>query len=494
MKKTIKENLVTRPPVVVVLGHIDHGKSSILEAIKDLKITARESGGITQHIGAYEIEEKGKKITFLDTPGHEAFSQMRARGAKVADIAILVVAADEGVKPQTKEAISHIKKAGLSLVIAINKIDKKTADAERVKRELAKEDILVEGSGGKVPSVSVSAYTKEGIEDLLELILLVAEMENFSVDPAKPVEGVIIESYLDSLRGPTATIILTNGTLETGEIIGTISAFGKIKSLEDYQGKKVKKALPSLPAVVFGFGDVPRVGEEIKVFPDLESAKNYVQKIEERTPVVISLEPGQKALNLILKSDVLGTLQALEELLKGISEEKMILRILKSEVGEVNENDIKLAKSAKAIILAFRVKINPIAQILAEREKVRIRQFQIIYELVEEVRKIIEKNVEPEFVKIDLGRAKILAIFRPERNRQVVGGKIIDGKLKKGALVEVLRGEDFIGKGRLTNLQKNKKDVEQVLRGEECGILYEGGGKIEEGDILRFFLEERKNR
>ena len=486
--------MVTRPPVVVVLGHIDHGKSSILEAIKDLKITARESGGITQHIGAYEIEEKGKKITFLDTPGHEAFSQMRARGAKVADIAILVVAADEGVKPQTKEAISHIKKAGLSLVIAINKIDKKTADAERVKRELAKEDILVEGSGGKVPSVSVSAYTKEGIEDLLELILLVAEMENFSVDPAKPVEGVIIESYLDSLRGPTATIILTNGTLETGEIIGTISAFGKIKSLEDYQGKKVKKALPSLPAVVFGFGDVPRVGEEIKVFPDLESAKNYVQKIEERTPVVISLEPGQKALNLILKSDVLGTLQALEELLKGISEEKMILRILKSEVGEVNENDIKLAKSAKAIILAFRVKINPIAQILAEREKVRIRQFQIIYELVEEVRKIIEKNVEPEFVKIDLGRAKILAIFRPERNRQVVGGKIIDGKLKKGALVEVLRGEDFIGKGRLTNLQKNKKDVEQVLRGEECGILYEGGGKIEEGDILRFFLEERKNR
>ncbi len=486
--------MVTRPPVVVVLGHIDHGKSSILEAIKDLKITARESGGITQHIGAYEIEEKGKKITFLDTPGHEAFSQMRARGAKVADIAILVVAADEGVKPQTKEAISHIKKAGLSLVIAINKIDKKTADAERVKRELAKEDILVEGSGGKVPSVSVSAYTKEGIEDLLELILLVAEMENFSVDPAKPVEGVIIESYLDSLRGPTATIILTNGTLETGEIIGTISAFGKIKSLEDYQGKTVKKALPSLPAVVFGFGDVPRVGEEIKVFPDLESAKNYVQKIEERTPVVISLEPGQKALNLILKSDVLGTLQALEELLKGISEEKMILRILKSEVGEVNENDIKLAKSAKAILLAFRVKINPIAQILAEREKVRIRQFQIIYELVEEVRKIIEKNVEPEFVKIDLGRAKILAIFRPERNRQVVGGKIIDGKLKKGALVEVLRGEDFIGKGRLTNLQKNKKDVEQVLRGEECGILYEGGGKIEEGDILRFFLEERKNR
>lgn len=476
---------------MVVLGHIDHGKSSILEAIKDLKITARESGGITQHIGAYEIEEKGKKITFIDTPGHEAFSQMRARGAKVADIAILVVAADEGVKPQTREAILHIKKANLPFIVAINKIDKSTADIERVKRELASLDVLVESKGGKVPCLGVSAQTKEGLEDLLELILLLAEMENLKADLKKEAEGVIIESYLDSLRGPKATIILTNGSLELGQIIGTTSAFGRIRSLEDFQGKTIERALPSSPVVISGFGDVPKVGEEIKVFPDLKSAKNFIQKTEKRTPAILSIEPGQKVLNLILKSDVLGTLEVLEGLLKELESESVILRILKSEVGDVNENDVKLAKDAKAIILAFRVRINTIAQNLAEREKIKIKQFQVVYDLVEEVRRIIDKSVGPEIIRRDLGKVKILATFSPERNRQVVGGKVIDGEAKRGALAEILREDDLIGRGKLVNLQKNKKDVDRVLKGEECGILYDGEGKIKEGDVLLIFFEER---
>ncbi len=348
-------NKIERPPVVVVLGHVDHGKSSILEAIKDLKILERESGGITQHIGAYEIEHssassgQASKITFIDTPGHEAFSAMRSRGAKVADIAVLVVAADEGVKPQTKEAISHIKKAGIPLIVAINKIDKPTADPQRVKRELVQEDILVEGMGGKIPSVNVSAQTKEGIEELLEVILLVAEMENLQADISKPAEGAIIEAYLDSLRGPTATLLLTNGVLEPGFIVGTPSAFGKVKSLENFQGAPIKKVYPSMPAIVFGFENVPKVGEEFKVFPDIELAKDFLQKSEKKLSIISSAEPNQKVLNLILKADVLGSLEAIEEVLKDISEEKpstnakpktrtelgagTSLKILKAEVG-----------------------------------------------------------------------------------------------------------------------------------------------------------------
>jgi len=486
------QNLISRPPVVVVLGHVDHGKSSILEAIRDLKILEKESGGITQHIGAYEITENDKKITFIDTPGHEAFSAMRSRGSKVADIAVLVVAADEGVKTQTKEAISHIKKAGIPSIIALNKIDKSAADPQRVKRELSPENILVESMGGKVPSVEVSAKTRQGIEDLLELILLVAEMENLKADLSKPAGGVVIEAYLDSLRGPTATLLLTNGVLEINHVIGTPSTFGKVKNLENFQGIPVQKAFPSMPVIIFGFESVPKVGEEFKVFSDIEQAKNFLQQPEKKAPVVLSVEPDQKVFNLILKADVLGSLEAIEEVLKGLPQEKINLRILKSEVGEVNETDIKLAKSAKAKILAFRVKTNPIAKLLAEREKIKIREFQVIYELVEEVRKLVEKIIEPEVVRVELGKVKILAIFRSEKNRQILGGKVVEGEVKKGALAEILRGEERIGQGRIINLQRNKKDVEKIPKGEECGILYEGEIKVIAGDILEIFAKKQR--
>ena len=486
--------------MVVVLGHIDHGKTSLLSAVRKLEFTPGKPGGfITQHIGAFEIEKEGKKITFIDTPGHEAFSAMRSRGAKVADIAILVVDASEGVKEQTKEAISHIKAAGIPLIVALNKIDKPEANPEKIKRELSKEDILVESLGGKIPSVNVSAKTGQGIEELLELISLVAEMEGLKADISKSAQGVVIESYLDSQRGPTATLILTDGIFKKSDILGTFSTFGKIKSLENFQSLPIEKALPSEPVIVTGFDNVPKVGENFKVFPDLETAKNNlkISQPEKKGAKLLKVGPEQKVLNLILKTDVLGSIEAIEEVLKNLPQEKVVLRILKSGVGQINETDIKFAKAHPvlgypAVILGFRVKPSPIAQNLAEREKVKIMTFEVIYDLVEEVRKFMEKILEPEEIRVELARVKILAIFLAEKNRQIVGGKVIGGEVKKGTSIEVFRSDTLIGRGKLINLQRDKKDIDKVIKGQDCGILFEGDAKIEEGDILVVYTEERR--
>ena len=513
------QKTTTRPPVVVVLGHIDHGKSSLLEAIRDFKITAKESGGITQHIGAYQVEEQGKKITFLDTPGHEAFSQMRSRGAKAADIAILVIDAAEGVKSQTKEAISHIKKAGIPVIIALNKIDKPEANPEKAKRELSQEGFLVESLGGKVSSLEISAKTKRGIPELLELILLVAEMEELKADSQKPGQGLVIESYLDNLRGPTATLLLTDGHLKIGDTVGTNSASVRIKNIENFQKTSVQKALPSDPVIIFGFNQAPGVGEKFKVFPDLASAENYIKtsktelpkeaKVKKRmgssspegkAPEVLEATDQQKVLNLILKTDVLGSSEAMEGIFKSLPQEKVILRILKSEAGNINESDIKLALSSRATILGFRVKMDFIAKKMAEREKVKIIIFEVIYDLVEGVRKIMEKIVEPKEVRTDLGKVKVLAKFLTEKNRQIIGGRVTEGEIKKGALIEVFRPpghgaggtEEKIGQGKMINLQRNKKDAALISKGEECGILFEGNVTIEEGDILLFYTEEKR--
>lgn len=516
MVKKDQKNQISRPPVVVVLGHVDHGKSSILEAIKDLKITAKESGGITQHIGAYEVEHQNKKITFIDTPGHEAFSAIRSRGAKVADIAILVVAADEGVKAQTIEAISHAKKAQISIIVSINKTDKPEANPEKVKRELASQDVLVESMGGEIPSVEVSAKTGQGISELLELILLVAEMEDLKTDISKAAEGVIIESYLDNLRGPTATIILQNGILKKGDILGTSSAFGKIRILENFQGEPMEEVFPSMPAIIIGFESVPGLGENFRVFATIDEAKKNIKTTSETLPEKILIEPGTKVLNLILKVDVLGSLEAIKGILEELPQEKpstkaklvagpvphrpdavgagagVILRIVKGEVGDINESDVKLAKGAKATVVGFRVKVNPIAKNLAIREKIRIKNFDVIYDLVQTVRDSLEKMIEPEIVRTDLGKIKILVVFRTEKNRQIIGGKVIEGKVKKGTMIDVCRNEEKIGKGKIIGLQRDKKDIEEVIKGSECGILYEGNIKIEEGDILEVFYEERR--
>ncbi|MDI6603097.1 MAG: translation initiation factor IF-2 [Patescibacteria group bacterium] len=486
--------LFQKPPVVVVLGHVDSGKTSILNTIRKLQFTGEKPGGaITQHIGAYQIKKDSKEITFIDTPGHEAFSAMRSRGAKVADIAILVIDAAEGVQPQTREALSHIKKAQIPFIVVLNKIDKPEANSEKVKRELQKEEILVEDLGGKIPAIEVSAKTGQGIDELLELISLVAEMENLRADIQKPGEGVVIESYLDSQRGPTATLILNQGILKIADIVGTPTTLGKVKILENFQGKSVEKILPADPAIVIGFEAVPKVGENFKVFPDYESARKHLEvKKKKEVPAVLEIRSEQKVLNLILKADVLGSIEAIEEVLKELPQEKVILRILKSEVGEINESDIKLARSGRAVILGFRVKSNLAAKQLAKREKIKIMNFEIIYDLVEGVRNFMEKIVTPTVVREELGKVKVLAIFLTEKNRQIVGGKVIEGEVRKGAQIKVFKGEELVGQGKLINLQKNKKDIEKIGKGEECGILFEGDTRIEEGDILVVYTEERR--
>ena len=479
--------------MVVVLGHIDHGKTSLLRAIRSLQFTGEKPGGIiTQHIGAYQIEKDGKKITFIDTPGHEAFSAMRSRGAKVADIAILVIDACEGVKNQTKEAISHIKKAGIPLIVALNKIDKPNADPEKVKRELKVEGILVEDFGGKVAVVKTSAKTQEGVDELLELILLISEMEKLVADISKPGEGLIVESFLDSKRGPTATLILSEGILNSSDIIATASTLGKAKHLEDFQGKKIERAEPSQPVILIGFEKVPKIGEVFKVFPESELAQKYLQAEKERGPRVLEIKPEQKVLNLILKADVLGSAEAIENVLGELPQDKVVLRVLESGVGEINENDIELAKSGRAIILGFRVKMNLIAKNLVQREKIKIMNFEVIYDLVEAVRNLIEKIGEPEITRKDLGGIKILKDFWSEKNRQIVGGRVIEGEIKKGTLIEISRKGVILGKGKMINLQRNKKDIEKALKGDEVGILFEGDKKIEVGDTLIIYVEERK--
>jgi len=505
MNKEAKENLFSRPPIVVVMGHIDHGKTTLLDQIRKTHVVEKESGGITQHIGAYQVvlpdtrggQEQGKKITFLDTPGHEAFSQMRSRGAKVADIVLLVVDAAEGLKVQTKEVISNIKKFEIPAIVVLNKMDKPGVDPEKVKRELLKEGISVESMGGDVPAVEVSAKTGKGIPELLEMILLISEMEKLAADLKKPGQGVVIESYLDNFRGPTATLLLFEGTLKTGDVIATPSSFTKIKNLENFQKKVLNQAFPSDPVIVFGFNQAPRVGEEFKVFPDLAQAQNYAQSWKDsQLPAkeVLTNEPseGLKTLNIVLKTDVAGSSEAIEGILKNIPQDKVSLRILKSEVGNINESDLKLVKGGRGLILGFRVKTDSSAKKILERERVKIMNFDVIYEMVEEVRTLMEKALELENVRNDSGRLKVLVKFFKEGNRQIVGGKVIEGEIKRGSLIEVMRDEEKIGEGRMVSLQRDKKEADSVSKGQECGILFEGGTEIQEGDILNIFTREKK--
>jgi len=502
-KKVENLNLLERPPIVVVLGHVDHGKTTLLDYIRKTSVAEKESGGITQHIGAYQIVHKDKTITFIDTPGHEAFSQMRSRGARVADIAILVVAAEEGVKPQTKEVISHIKEFEIPVVVAINKIDKPVANPSKVIGELAKEGIVVESQGGKIPSVNVSAKTGQGVDELLEVILLVAEMEELKADAAKPASGVAIESYLDSKRGPTATLLVQDGTLKKGNIVVCGNSFGRVKMLENFQGDSIEEAFPSTPVLVLGLNQAPMVGEKFNVEKSEGDARSSVAKAmeDEKTKAGLSAEApslsrgtGGKILNLILKADVRGSLEAIEGVLKNIKQENVIINILKSEVGDISESDVKLAFSTGSMIIGFRVKLPNFILELAKRQGVRIKTFEIIYELVEEVKKGLIRLLEPEIVREDLGKLKVLAIFRKEKSRMIIGGKVLSGKVENKALINIIRNEEKIGKGRIIQLQQNKKDINEVEKGKEAGILFEGDMVIEEGDVLEVYKEEKKKR
>jgi len=490
---------VSRPPVVVILGHVDHGKSSILEAIKDLKITKKESGGITQHIGAYEVEHQNKKITFLDTPGHEAFSSMRSRGSSVADIAILVVAADDGVKSQTKEAISHIKEAKIPVIVAINKIDKPEADPNRVAQQLAEAEIYLESIGGKVPGVFVSAKTGENIGDLLEMILLVAEMEKLEVDITIPSDGTIIESHLDSLRGPVATVITKNGILKKGDIVATTFTLGRVKNLEDFQKNRIESALPSTPVIIYGFESMPLVGSEFKVFPNNEEARQFVESSQSlKKEIQIKNNTVEKVINIILKADFFGSLEAIEGMVTTLPQERIALKILKSEVGDINESDVKLAKSTEAIIFGFKVKTTTQIESIIERESVNLFIFDIIYKLIDKIKEIMEAAIVPRIERVELGKCKVLALFFHEKNHQIIGCKILQGEIKKEAELEVMRivpenGEETkIGSGKIKKIKIGNREVDKANQGEECGISYEGNIKIEEGDLLQAYIMKKE--
>lgn len=503
-KKT-KENKQapqTRAPVVVVLGHVDHGKSSLLEAIRDFRITSKESGGITQHIGAYEVLMDNKKsITFIDTPGHEAFSAMRSRGTNVADVALLVIDSAQSVQPQTKEAINVIKKAEIPMIVVLNKIDKPEADPEKIKRELSKLEIFVESMGGDKPCVEVSAKEKTGIQELLEMIVLISEIQQLESDTNSPVEGLIIESKMSSGKGPVATAIITKGILKLKDIIATDIAIGKIKSIEDFQGKQTQQATPSKPVVILGFEKVPAVGEKFKYYDTVEQAQLKIKNESQKREINVSVlenDPNKKIVNIILKGDVFGSLEAIEGVLKNLPQEKVILRILKSEVGEINETDVKLAEMSKAIIIGFRVKTSPTAIAMIRKnidnleKMIRVKTFDIIYELIQEVRNGMEKSLESEIIRKDIGKIKALVLFWAEKNRQIVGGKITDGEIKRGLKLDVVRDNIKIGSGKIIELQRNKKIVEKLNKGDECGILFEGNVKVDKDDILIAFIEERQ--
>lgn len=510
-EEKLNSNSQSRPPVVVILGHVDHGKTSLLDYIRKAKVATRESGGITQHIGAYQVEhpvkspssptgQATKKITFIDTPGHEAFSAMRSRGAKVADIAILVVAADDGVKPQTKEAINHIKKAGLTTIVAINKIDKQGALSDKVKTQLIEYGINVESRGGDVPSIDVSAKTGQGIDDMLEVILLVAEMEELEAKESLPAGGVIIEAYQDANRGPTATLLLKQGELKEKDIILTESACGTVKRIEDWRGRQVEKALVSQPVSIIGLEKVPMVGEKWEVVDNLELARQKAQQKGQQEQKkraqaeVLDIGPEKKVLNIILKADVIGSLEAIRESLQSIQSDEVVLRILKAEVGDVGESDIKLAVSSKALIIGFRIKVSNSCRQMAEQKDVPISTFEVIYELIQRVREGMSVLLDPEIVRTVLAKLKVIALFKPVKNGQVFGAKVLSGKVEKGLWVDVFRNEEKVGRGKILHLQHEKEEVENLGANKNAGILFKADFNIEFDDILEAYREEKRKR
>ncbi len=487
---------IKKQPVVVLVGHIDHGKSSILEAIWDFKITEKEAGGITQHIGAYEIEQEGQRITFLDTPGHEAFSTMRERGAKVADIAILVVAADEGVKPQTKEAILHLKKAGVPIIVALNKMDKTGANPYLVQQQLAKEGIVVEELGGEVPCVKVSAKTGEGIKDLVEMIVLVAEMLDLEIEKDIPAKGVVIEASLDPKRGPLATLLIEQGRLREGDVIWSYKSVAKARRIEDFRGEKVKEVLPGQAVQVLGWDSVPVIGETFEVLDSLQEARKRVddvlekEKEEKAKRRVISEEDERKKVHLILKADTEGTLEALERMISGLPQDKVFIKIVHREVGPPTLEDIQLAESTGAKIICFRVKPSSKVKQLLEQKNIPWLFSEVIYELVENTRRLLERELEPQKVRIEKGELEVLVVFKSQGTRQIIGCRVVEGEVAQGDRLELFRNEEFKGKGKVVSLQMNKREIEKGQRGDEVGILWEGNVKVREGDKIKV-IEER---
>jgi len=497
--------LKPRAPVVTILGHVDHGKTSLLDVIRETEVAAGEAGGITQHIAAYQVERKGRLITFLDTPGHAAFTQMRARGAQGADIVVLVIAADDGVMPQTREAIAHAKAARVPIMVALNKIDKANANVERVKQQLAELELVPDDWGGNTMVIPVSAKQNKGIDDLLEGILLVADSADIRANPSGKVIGTVIEAELDKAKGTIATLLVQNGTLESGDIVVAGTAYGKLKAITDFKGKPIKKAGPSTPVAVMGLSDVPSAGDVFQVVRSEKEARTIVSgrmndaKTQVQTKKKVTLEDlfanvqiGEaKGLNLIVKADVQGSLNPLVTELNKLGQGEIGLHVLHADAGNIGNNDVMLASASKAIIIGFNVQADVEARRTAEKEGVDIRLYEIIYRMTEDIDKALKGMLEPVVVEKILGRAQVLAAFAASKFGKVAGCKVTEGELRRGARVRLFRGADMIYEGDLSSLRHEKEDVKEIRQGFECGVGFKSFNDIEPGDQLVCYIIEK---
>ena len=499
------KDLKPRPPVVTVLGHVDHGKTKLLDAIRNTNVQEGEAGGITQRIGAYQITIDGKKITFLDTPGHEAFTAMRARGAQVTDIAILVVAADDGVMPQTREAIDHARAAQVPIIVVLNKIDLGTANPERVKQQLADLELIVDDWGGDVVCVQVSAKQRLNIEELLENILLVAEVEELKANPDRAAAGTVIEGQMDRSRGALATLLVQNGTLCQGDVLLIGEIYGRVRAMHNEKGHRIMEAMPSYPVVVMGLPSVATAGDTFRVVKDERTARAIVAKrAEERAeraarPVHLSLEDlferfqaGEiKEMNVILIADVQGSLEPIVDSLKGLGDEDLKLRILRQDTGNINESDVMLAAASQAIIIGFNVTVDTAARRTADAEGIDIRLYDVIYKVIEDMDKALKGLLEPEYQDVVTGHAEVRAIFKISRMGKVAGLYVTDGVVTRNALVRVHRDHEVIFDGRLASLKRFTEDVREVKAGFECGVGLEDFEDFQERDILEFYRKEQ---
>ena len=499
-----EDTLVQRAPVVCVMGHVDHGKTSLLDAIRHTNVTDREAGGITQHIGAYMVTISGRKITFLDTPGHEAFTAMRMRGANSTDIAILVVAADDGVKPQTVEAINHAKAAGVEVIVAINKIDKPGANIERVKQELTEYGLIAEDWGGNTICVPVSAKSREGIEDLLEMVLLTADVLELKANPKRQARGLVIEAELDKGKGPVATVLVQKGTLHVGDFIAAGSSYGKVRAMMDDKGRRVKEAGPSTPVEILGLNDVPMAGE-IFISPESDKeAKTFAEtfikesreKMLEDTKLRMSLDDlysqiqsgNLKELNLIIKADVAGSVEAVKQSLLKLSNEEVVVKCIHGGVGAINESDVTLASASSAIIIGFNVKVDATAKETADREKVDVRLYRVIYSAIEDVERAMKGMLDPVFEEKVIGHAEIRQIFKASGVGNIAGSYVLDGMFQRGCKVRISREGKQIYEGELASLKRFKDDVKEVKAGFECGLVFDKFNEIQELDMVEAYI------
>jgi translation initiation factor IF-2 len=493
------KHLPLRPPVVTIMGHVDHGKTRLLDAIRQTHVMESEAGGITQHIGAYQVEVKGQKITFLDTPGHEAFTAMRARGARATDITILVVAADDGIMPQTLEAIDHARAAEVPIIVAVNKIDKPGANPDRVKQQLADQGLVIEEWGGDTIAVGTSAKDGIGIDELLENILLVAEIEDLHADPGASATGVVIEAEMDKNRGAMTTVLIQNGTLKVGDIVVVGNVFGKVKAMFNDQNKQIRKAEPSTPAAILGLPAVPNVGDTLTVATNERQARLQISERAEKKTATVTLSSlheqiasgSVKELNIILKTDVQGSIEPIRTSLEKLTTEKLSVHIIHAGTGNVTENDVMLAIASSGLVIGFSTGIETGAQRLADAEKIDIRQYDIIYNLVEEVDKALKGLLEPEIKEIIEGRAEVRAVFSAGKKVNVAGMYVLEGKATRGARVRVMRGSEAITENPMISLRRFKDDVREILAGFEGGVGLDGFNEFAVGDILEFVRREK---